>query len=258
MKKNILTFAISLLQSIVIAQDLGVEYVNYSNGTLLNSSNLPDGKIQCHFRIINHGTSTINPGDQVYVSAKINGTYYILDLYSTGASAISPSSSVPPGGSFTHNPGYLHGPSTLAYLGASSVEICIVVYGVGASSVNNSFPGDPNPCNNTTCVLYSNSVSSYNYNCPFTSTLAFHEAEKKLHIYPLPVQNVMNIEFKDPVLNLNKVVITNSTGTKTWEHQLSSQENIHTLELQFLPEGIYFCSFYSNDNLLTTHKIAVQ
>jgi hypothetical protein len=253
MKHLLLCIKVILFGIISNAQDLGISYVNYSNGQLLNSTNLSNGRIETAFTITNYGNSVVNSSDEVYVSARINGTYYKLDLTSTGSSFLVPGSTIGVNGSFTNNPGYLDGPLSLSFLGVSSLEVCVLVYGVGISSVNTNFIGDPNPCNNITCVLYSNSITSYNNDCVTTSIFS-SKSQLDILTYPQPFINELNINLSKSISAVDQLIITDYSGTVVYKSDINGMES-KWIDTSRFSRGMYLLTFYYKNEIIGLKKI---
>jgi hypothetical protein len=101
--------------------ELSLELKQLESGQVLTS-----GNIQFEFDITNNGTSTIPAGSVLFASARINGVLFSFDLLSSDPTEITLPTDLKPGDTYTVNPGYLEGKTTLAYLGVTSADFCIV------------------------------------------------------------------------------------------------------------------------------------
>ncbi len=129
--------------------ELSVELKQYESGQVLTS-----GNIQFEFDITNNGTSTIPSGSVLFASARINDVLFSFDLLSSDPTEITLPADLKPGETYSVNPGYLEGKTTLAYLGVTSADFCIVLWGVGEESVDNIDEKDTDPSNNEVCVTF--------------------------------------------------------------------------------------------------------
>jgi hypothetical protein len=130
--------------------NLGIEFVNYTEGQTFSEET-----IQTEFVITNLGSTHYHTGDTIYVSAKINGSLFALDLIGSGPTPILVTGMLHNGDTLHRNPGVLNGPMTLAFFpGATTLEMCMVVWGKGMASVTPTYGGDVNTANNTTCATF--------------------------------------------------------------------------------------------------------
>lgn len=225
---SLLLFALLLLNTKANSQNLGINYVNYSNGQIITS-----GNILTKFIVTNYGSSVLNTGDTVYVGARIQGTYYDLQLYTQGGSTpIVLSANLGVNGTFTDDPGYLTGSSLLSYYNTTSVEVCVVVYGKGKNSVNTSFPTDPVPANNIACVTYNESGSP----TTVVQEIATASNNELISVYPNPTVNEINFKFSKAIAG--KIIISDLTGKTVKEFETNN--TLETIDVGDLKKGIYF------------------
>jgi hypothetical protein len=129
--------------------DLSISLVRYTPNQIIT-----EGNIFFEFEITNRGTETIPTGTILYASAKINGVLFSFDLLSSNPTAIPLETELKPGQSKTINAGYLEGKSTLAYLQTETADFCLVLWGIGEESINNTAQEDTDPSNNEICITY--------------------------------------------------------------------------------------------------------
>jgi hypothetical protein len=155
--KNLFISASILLLSATIScfstqNDFAISFDNYPNG----SSTVKDS-VLTSFTITNKGPVTYNIGDTIFVSVKINGIYYGIDLLDT-KTAIVLTSTLGINGTIKGGAGYLSGSQTLVFYPSDTLlNFTLYAWGKGLASINYSsptFPGDINPDNNTSTVTY--------------------------------------------------------------------------------------------------------
>jgi len=221
--------------------DLGIQYNNYTNGQVLNS-----GDVQRAFTVTNYDSIPLSTGDTIYVGAKINGTYYKLDLSGSGANPIILTQNVPMNGTFTYNPGNLDGAGTLTNLGVTSADICVVVYGKGLASVGSSFPKDKVSSNNTSCVTYNKTATGI-------SSLSGSNALTDVKVYPNPAVNEVNFEFSKT--GLEKITITDLTGKVIKVITIINAKE--TVNISDLENGVYLYIISSKDAIVKTDRLVI-
>lgn len=69
-------------------------------------------------------------------------------------------------------------------------------------------------------------------------------------IYPNPTTNILNIEYGD--INIQQIWISNAVGQQVYQHK--KQNLISQIDLEHLPEGIYFFTCLDDDNLRHTKR----
>jgi hypothetical protein len=132
--------------------DLSIAYDNYSPGQVF-----AEDEIAPAFTVTNNGPQALLAGDTLFVTAQINGLPFGLDLLGnyTGIELVN---DLPVGGTFSFDPGVLSGSLTLMFFpGATTLDICMVVWGKGLASVDlagGTFPMDTDGSNNTVCVTF--------------------------------------------------------------------------------------------------------
>lgn len=223
---TILTLLFSL--SLSAQSDLSVHYINYSNGEVI-----PTDTIYTDFYLKNHGNINYHHEDTIYVSAKINGTYFGLDLMGN-KTAIVLEDHFHTGDSLIKVTGYLVGSQTLPFFpGATTLNICIVVWGKGIASVdvaNGTFPSDSGPSNNTTCVTYD----------PAELGITTLE-ENKITVYPNPASSEITFDFSGSVNS--RIVISNSLGQVVTQEEFTGKTTA-TVNVSSLNAGIYQYSIF--------------
>jgi hypothetical protein len=242
MKKIQLLITALLIGTLVQAQgDLSVHYKNYENGELLLSDT-----IKTHFVIVNE-SGMIHPGDSIYVSAKINGTFYGLTLIGT-STAIIAEDHLMSGDSLEFDPGVILGPSTMIFFpGDTALEFCIVVWGIGINAVDltPAFPGDSNPEDNTTCVTFD----------PDWETLSIQNVnDGQVKIYPNPASDYLIYDSKNNMIKTINIYNLNGAIVK------SSNVNAMTglIDIADLQTGLYGYSITFENNSKSTGVINKQ
>jgi hypothetical protein len=232
-------FQIGLASSSYAPTDLSISYDNYVNG----SSNLND-TLFLNFTVENNGPSDIYAGDTLYFSARINGNYFGLNLLSN-KTAIVLTSDLLVGQTFNYNPGYLVPAQLYSFFpGATSIEICSVVWGRGIEAVDiptPSFPSDTDPTNNTTCVTNDPSL-----------TVNEQEEEFNWTIFPVPVETQLNHTF--PVDNGYHFCIINAMGQVVF----SSQNLESSIDVTMLSSGFYTLQVMHSGTGKSFHKSFVK
>lgn len=208
--------------------DLSVHYINYSNGEVIATDT-----IYTDFYLKNNGNTNYMVGDTIYVSAKINGTYFGLDLMGN-KTAIVLEDHFHTGDSLTKTTGYLIGSQTLLFFpGATTLEMCVIVWGKGLASVdvtNGTFPLDSEPSNNVTCVTYD------------PSQLGVEMLERnQVSIYPNPATDAVTFDFGTS--GNYKVQITNTLGQIVSLVTITGEVN-KTINISSLDAGLYQYSIF--------------
>jgi hypothetical protein len=129
--------------------DLEVFYNHYNNKEVTNKS-----IIDPTFTLVNHGPTDIKAGETLYLRTKINNQLYSLAIVPNDTTKYLLTSDFKVGDSITINPGYIDGALTAMLLGADTVQIGVLIYGVGKSSVASNFRADGNKNDNTVLVTY--------------------------------------------------------------------------------------------------------
>jgi hypothetical protein len=219
--------------------DLSVHYLNYSNGEVIATDT-----IYTDFYLKNHGVANYHNGDTIYVSAKINGSYFGLNLVGN-KTAIVLDDHFHSGDSLIRLTGYLIGSQALPFFPSSStLEICIVVWGEGIASVDiagGTFPSDSDPSDNTTCVTYD------------PSQLSIATQEKMIFsLFPNPATSEITF---DVVKKGNyQLVVLNALGQKIIENAVFNETN-STINISSLTNEFYNYSILDeNGHLIATGK----
>ncbi len=144
-----MTFATS---NMFAQNDLAVSYKKYPNGFITNADTL-----FTDFYIKNKGSDTLFTNDTIYISTRINSVYFDLLLIGSSTPYIL-ADNLNPGDSVLINSGYLLSQASLLFFpGATTLEVCIVVWGKGLATVNTAtgtIINDVNTGNNITCLMY--------------------------------------------------------------------------------------------------------
>jgi hypothetical protein len=221
--------------------NLGVEYAKYTNNQTFSNDT-----IKTEFIIKNYGSTMYHTGDTIYVNAQINGVPFSLDLMSSNATPVVLTKMLHNGDTVHHNPGYLLGSATLAYLtmmGAPSttLNVCIIVWGKGLASVSN-YGGDVNTANNITCVTHDPAYVT-----------GLNEANKKsieISVYPNPSSNYLNFTF-----NTNQeytISLFDLTGKEV--KNVSTTQNKTSMDISNLNTGMYFYKISSKNSIVKSGK----
>lgn len=136
--------------------DLSISYDRYEEGQYIGY-----GNIETAFTLTNLGNQNIEAGDTILLAASFNGVLY--DMYLKKQDSVTLwilDESLPAGGTLSLNPGYLVGRqwanAAMWRRPDRSLDLCLIVYGVGLASWHNNFADDATPENNTTCITYKN------------------------------------------------------------------------------------------------------
>ena len=204
--------------------NLGVEYAKYTNNQTFSNDT-----IKTEFIIKNYGSTMYHTGDTIYVNAQINGVPFSLDLMSSNATPIVLTKMLHNGDTVHHNPGYILGSATLAYLAmmgapSSTLNVCIIVWGKGLATVSN-YGADINTANNITCVTYD------------PSQLGIQDAPVLLtNVFPNPVSNLASFQFAES--GNYHICILNALGQQVSEKCVIN-DAIQTVDLTSFAEGLY-------------------
>jgi hypothetical protein len=133
--------------------DLKVFYNNYVNNEVTYKS-----RIEPKFTIVNNGPVDIKSGETIYMRTRINNVLYSFALVPNDTTKYVLTSDFKVGDSIVIDPGFIDGALTAAMLGASTVDVEVLVYGVMKSSVHNTFRTDAVPEDNVVKVTYDPSV----------------------------------------------------------------------------------------------------
>ena len=114
-----------------------------------------------------------------------------------------------------------------------------------------------NKTDNSSVVYALNGLRYLNFTDFTTSIEGTQSVENQmLNVYPNPVSNKLHIELSGTVQVEGMFNILNFEG-KTVLSQKISHAGLHTLDISYLPKGIYLCR-YSNASELKTVKIIKQ
>ncbi|MCS6822949.1 MAG: T9SS type A sorting domain-containing protein [Cytophagaceae bacterium] len=133
--------------------DLSVKYNLYQHNEVTNNSILYPS-----FTIYNHGPTDVKAGETIYMRTRINGTLYSLSLVPGDTTKYNLTSDFKVGDSIVINPGYLDAALTAGMLGASTLDVEILVYGVMKASVHPTFRTDGKPSDNIVKVTYNPAI----------------------------------------------------------------------------------------------------
>lgn len=162
MKKKLLLLLLTLCCAFTYAQnrDLEAKFTHYTPNQTINVDSL-----RLEFKLKNNGPGAINAGDTLFISLKINTEYlgggmgpdsppYYAHVMANGLAE---------GESVDLDPGYLLlDPMFLDFYGTPTLDMCLIVWGIGLESVDAvtpSWPMDTNPSNNSACIVYDPSYS---------------------------------------------------------------------------------------------------
>lgn len=203
--------------------DLAVHYTNYTNGQISAQDT-----IQAEFSIINNGPLNLTIGDTIYISSKLNSTFFGLDLLGNKTAHIL-SADLVMGDSININPGYIVGSQTAPFVGGTPMDVCIYVWGQGISSVDfsPSFPGDLDSTNNTTCMVYDPTFNSIKEDI---------NSNLQVSLFPNPASTAITV-----TINSNEPFVF-SVFDVAGKEVLVSTKNTGTSNISFegLNSGVYF------------------
>ena len=165
----------------------------------------------------------------------------------------------------------------------ASVSMCFGIncYGSGtfitptpvvlaANAKDSSFSGHYNPAGNlgesiVTFIFFN--VSNVNDSAwivvHFNATLGISESNlSKFDVsspYPNPAISNTSISYSLPQNTVNaKCVVTNILGSKVMEMPVNNQKGTLSINTDAMKSGIYFYSFYVNDQIISTKKLMVK
>jgi hypothetical protein len=218
--------------------DLGVAYSLYFDGEVT-----ADDTLRYAFEVTNHGRTTFQTGDTLYLSMRLNGQYYALDLLGT-ETAVVLTQDLGRSGSFSYDPGYLIGSQTLAFFpGATTLESCLTLWGRGMAAVDLSpaFPWDDDSTNNVTCMTYDPAFVAVND--PVVDA-----------VYPNPANDVLHFELGEGLAE--QIEVRNLGG------QLLRRIPVTTSQVQLpvadLPNGFYLVRVVGHGDTARHLKISIQ
>jgi hypothetical protein len=243
MKAFSVLFVFALLSFSVKAQvNLGIEFANYSNGQSFSHDT-----IQTKFIIKNHGMTMYHTGDTLYVNARLNGDLKSLDLMSANATPIVLTGMLHNGDTMHYNPGYIIGSQTLPFFpGDSTLEVCMIVWGKGISTVGN-YGNDVSTANNISCATYDPSLT--------TAVQDINKEAFALSVYPNPVSDQLFFELKDAA-QISSLQIVDINGRIVERIQNPTQSPI--LNVSNLSNGFYFYQLQLADGKIANGKIVVS
>jgi hypothetical protein len=243
MKK--LIFTCTLFITFIVTQahtDLSIEYVNYSNGQTFSNDT-----IKTAFIIRNIGTTMFHTGDTLYVNARINGSLRSLDLMSSAPTPIILTGMLHGGDFMTYNPGILLGSQTLPFFpGATKLEVCMIVWGKGISSVSPTYGGDEDTSNNIACITY---------NPAYTGISSLNPSNLNFQIYPNPTMKEISFDIEN-LNQLDKIMIMDLNGNLVKEianNTISKQINIEQLN-----NGLYILKVMLKDGSSAMDKFSIN
>lgn len=224
--------------------DLAISFDNYASGTFTDNDTLFLG-----FTVKNNGPDALLAGDTLYFSSRINNTYMGLNLIGTETPHIL-SADLNAGDSISINPGYLISATTLAFFpGAETLNVCVVVWGKGISSVDlagSSFPADYNPANNTACITYDPDL--------YVSAETFADMPQ-VSVYPIPASSWLTFSFSQG--GTYGISITNTLG-QTVERIQTVQESQTQIDISGLRSGLYFYRITMGNKEIAAGKLIKQ
>jgi hypothetical protein len=224
--------------------DLSIQFFNYTNGQVFSTDT-----IKTRFIIRNNSSSvTLNIGDTLYVNARINGTLQALDLFSANASPIVLTKVLNNGDTLSVNPGVILGSLTLPFFpGSTTLEVCMIVWGKGKSSVGPTYGGDPNTANNVACVTYDPT---------FTSTRTVSNKTDELQVFPNPANNEIGFYSLEDVA-LNELRFSDLNGRKL-DMPIRTVGKSQSVDVSTLANGVYFYKALTTKGSLHTGKFMVN
>jgi hypothetical protein len=243
MKKTLTLIALLTFSIICHAQiNLGIRYANYVDGQTFSNDT-----IQTEFIIENFGTTMYNAGDTFYVNARINGMLFSLDLLGSSPTPVILTSMMMTGDTIHFNPGILSGSATLPFFPpATTLNVCLVLWGKGIASVTPAFGGDADTLNNTTCVTYDPTF--------VTGISAENSGEVEVNIFPNPSCDYVNFN-----VNLNQtyeIKVFDISGKEITTVQ--SSDNLTTIDFTSNASGMYFYTVYTKENIIKSGRFIKQ
>lgn len=243
MKKLIFTCALFITFFTTQAQtNLSIEYANYTNGQTFSNDT-----IKTAFIIRNVGTTMFHTGDTLYVNARINGNLRSLDLMSSAPTPIILTGMLHGGDFMNYNPGILLGSPTLAlFPGATTLDVCMIVWGKGISSVSPTFGGDVDTNNNVTCVTYDPA---------YTGISSIANSKMNLQVYPNPATNEITFDMENSN-QLEKLLIMDIHGNLVKE--IAKNSIAKQVNLDQLNNGFYLYKAILIDGSSATGKFTIS
>lgn len=243
MKKIYFTLLLSALSFLKVSaqSDFAIKYDKYENGTVTSVDSLT-----LDFALSNLGGKALVAGDTLYLSARINSTYYALNFVGTETGIPLPVDF--PVGQSLPIPLSIVGSQLLTALpGATSLEICLVVWGGGLASVDiatPSFPKDTDPSNNITCVTYNPNV---------TPILNKTSSNFSVNVYPNPTSDGFNVQL--PIAGNFQIQLHDMSGKII--QQVNTTQNLTKFSTANLSSGMYFFTV-TGEGKFTSGKVFVQ
>lgn len=243
--KKIITLIVStfFFFNVNALPNLGISYVNYSNNQIFSHDT-----IQTAFTITNYGTTMYHTGDTLFVNVRINGILFSLDLLSSAPTPLVLTGMLHTGDNVTVNPGYLLGSQTLPFFpGATSLDICMVLWGKGIASVSPLFGGDSDTLNNVACVTYDPT---------FTSVFS-HEptSEIKLSVYPNPTIDNITFQSNDGIACI-EIAVYDSKGDLI--EFIKPKSGLQIISTQDYHSGIYMYKAINSKGVSVSGKFIVN
>ncbi|HUH74052.1 MAG TPA: T9SS type A sorting domain-containing protein [Chitinophagales bacterium] len=244
MKKIYFTLLLSALTFLKVSakSDLAIKYDQFENGTVTTADSL-----LLDFTLSNLSGDDLAIGDTLYLSIRLNSTYYGFDLVGTQTEVVLP---------INFKVGEKI-PLPLAYIDvsqlillfpeATTLEICLIVWGKGLASVDiatPSFPKDTDPSNNITCVTYNPNV---------TPILNKTSANFSVNVYPNPAKDVFNVQL--PIAGNFQIQLHDMSGRII--RQMNTNQNLTQFSTENLSSGMYFYTV-SGEGSFTSGKIFIQ
>lgn len=245
--KRIFTTIISLafgINAIAQSGDLSIRFFNYTNGQVFSNDT-----IKTRFIIKNNSNMVMyHTGDTLYVNARINGALQSLDLLSANATPIVLTKMLHGGDTMSFNPGVIFGSLTLPFFpGSTTLEVCMIVWGKGKSSVGPTYGGDPNIANNVACVTYDPA---------FTSVRPVSNQTHELQVFPNPANNEIGFFSLEDVA-LNELRVSDLNGRQVFL-PIRTVGKSQSVDVSTLANGVYFYKALSTKGSLLTGKFVVN
>jgi hypothetical protein len=245
MKKIYFTLLLSTITFLKVSaqSDLAIEYNQYENGTVTTIDSL-----LLDFTISNLSGEDLVIGDTLYLSTRINSTYYGFDLIGTETGIVLPVN-FPVGESIPLPLGNIVGSQLLLALfpGQTTLEMCLIIWGKGLASVDiatPSFPSDTDPANNITCVTYNPNV---------TPILNKTSTDFSVKVYPNPARDAFNVQL--PIAGNFQIQLHDMSGRII--KQVNTYQNITKFSTENLSSGMYFYTV-SGEGKFTSGKVFIQ
>lgn len=244
MKKIYFTLLLSALTFLKVSakSDLAIKYDHFENGAVTTTDSL-----LLDFTLSNLSGDDLVLGDTLYLSTRFNSTYYGLDLKGTQTGIVLPLN-FKVGDKIPLPLGYIDASQLiLLFPEATTLEICLIVWGKGLASVDistPSFPNDTDPANNITCVTYNPNVTPI-----FNKT----SLNFSVNVYPNPANDVFNVQL--PIAGNFQIQLHDMSGRIV--KQLSTNQNLTKFSTENLSSGMYFYTV-SGEGRFTSGKIFIQ